>query len=94
MYFLLSNNDKNNFKIQSFLKCQQIAGCKRPVHVDCRSLAFHFHPLPAHFRLRCPIIQLFKKKIEFRKIYGHTKKVTSKDPFREYARDLKISKIS
>ena len=40
--------------------------------------------------MRCPIIQFFKK-IDFLKICGHTdgrKKVTSKDPFRVYARDL------
>ena len=46
----------------------------------CRSLAFHFRPnsgsLPVHLgsidgHMMCPIIQFFKK-IEFRKICGHT----------------------
>ena len=63
---------------------------------ECRSLVFHYHPtsgqLPVHFwptfdllgpHMGCPIIQ-FYKKIEF------CKKVASKDPFRQYARDLKI----
>ena len=46
--------------------------------------------------MRCPIIQLFKKKFNFAKfadIHTDGKKVTSKDPFRVYAQDLKIAKL-
>ena len=40
--------------------------------------------------MRCPIIQFFKKT-DFEKFADIRKKVTTKDPFRTYTRDLKIS---
>ena len=61
--------------------------CKVQAPCVCKSLAFHFRPifgsLPVHLgsidgHIMCPIIQFFKK-IEFRKICGHTVKPLLED---------------
>ena len=100
-YVIVYNNDLKNFPYFQklpYFRLLKIARRKRPAHVDpshstSGSLLAHLGPIDGH--MRCPIIQFLKN--EFRKICGRTdirKKVTSKDPFREYARDLKISSLS